>query len=390
MIARRVGTLLALLACAGALVYVERAAERPLASQPFPDSAEYASSARSLALGDGFYTNVHAGSREPPRYPLGYPLVLVPFASVGTYPRDVQRGAKFWVLFYVLATLIAAWALGGALAAAIAAGVLAASPFASDAAGLVMSDAFVAGLTVLMLPLLRFMNRSGTRLAGAATGLAMLARITAVVNLVGLLVALPRRSYRSILSFALPSLIGLALLQWLMFGSPLTTGYDYWGVSGDSFSLAHLTQGYSLERDGPWIIPDRLDGALLDWTCPCQTGGPQASLPNLTFYPLVLAGIFWVFSPPLLPLLGLWCAWRRRRDPIGRYALTVTVLTLFVYGFYFYQGTRFMAGPATILAVLGCVWLSEALERLGRRVRSSPALVRLAAVHPRAPSPESE
>jgi hypothetical protein len=48
-------------------------------------------------------------------------------------------------------------------------------------------------LTVLMLPLLRHIARAGARLAGTATGLATIIRLTAGVNLVALLVALPRR-----------------------------------------------------------------------------------------------------------------------------------------------------------------------------------------------------
>lgn len=363
--ARRVGVLLAALVCAGVLVYVERAPERPLAQQPFPDSAEYADSAHSLAHDKGFYTYVHQGSRQPPRYPPGYPMALAPFAAVGSYPRDVQRGAKFWAMIYVLVAVAAAWVLGGPLAGALVALFIGVSPFARDAAGLVMSDVFVAALTVLMLPLLRHTTRSGARLAGAATGLAALARVTAAINLIALLFAWPRKSYKSILLFALPPLIGLALLQWVMFGSPLKTGYSYWGVLNHSFALGYSTSN-SVVREGPWIFPDRLNGQLLNSVCPCQLGGPQASLPNLTFYPLLLASLFWVFSPPLVPLLGLIYAWRRRRDPIGRYALAVTALSLLVFEFYFYQGTRFMAGPATVLTVLASVWLAELAGQLWR------------------------
>jgi 4-amino-4-deoxy-L-arabinose transferase-like glycosyltransferase len=235
--ARRIGVLLAAMVCAATLVYVERAPERPLAQQPFPDSAEYASAARSLAHDKGFYTYVHDASRQPPRYPPGYPMALAPFAATGPYPRGIQRGAKFWAMLYVLVAIVAAWVLGGPLAGALAALFIGASPFARDAAGLVLSDAFTATLTVLVLPLLRHPKRSGDRLAGTAAGLAAIARVTGVINLIALLVVLPRRSYKTVLLFALPSLVGLALLQWAMFGSPLKTGYSYWdassGVSGN-------------------------------------------------------------------------------------------------------------------------------------------------------------
>jgi 4-amino-4-deoxy-L-arabinose transferase-like glycosyltransferase len=363
--ARRLGVILAALVCAAVLVDVERAPERQLAEQPFPDSAEYASSAHSLAHDKGFFTYVHRDSRQPPRYTPGYPMMLEPFTAVGAYPRNVQRGAKFWAMVYVLVAMLAAWVLGGPLAGALAALFIVISPFARDSAGLVLSDAFVAAFTVLMLPLLRPTTRSGARLAGAMTGLATLARVTAGVNLIALLAAFPRRLYKPVLIFALPSLFGLALLQWALFGSPLESGYSYWGVARHMFALGYTTSD-SVIRGGPYIFPDRLNGSLLNWVCPCQIGGPQASLPNLTFYPLLLAGVFWVFSPPLVPLLGLIYAWRRRRDAVGRYTLVVIVLSLLVFEVYHYQETRFMAGPATLLTVLASVWLAEFGGRLWR------------------------
>jgi 4-amino-4-deoxy-L-arabinose transferase-like glycosyltransferase len=365
-VGKLIASLLAAGVCAGVLVYVERAPEQPLAQQPGPDAPEYASAAVSLAHDKGFYTFIHSGSREPPRYPPGYPMALAPFAAVGSFPRDVQRGAKFWAMFYVLVAVAAAWVLGGPMAGVLAALLVGLSPFARHAAGLVLSDALVAALTVLMLPLLRLANRSGDRLAGTATGVATVARLTAGINLVGLLASMPRRSGKRALLFAIPWLIGLGLLQWLMFGSPLKTGYSYWGVAGHFFSLSYIT-GKAVVREGPFIFPDRLNGQLLNWVCPCQVGGPQASLPNLTFYPLVLASAFWVFSPPLVPLLGLGYAWRIRRDPVGRYTLVVTVLTLLLFEVYEFQAARFLAGPATLLLVLACVWMAEFGERLWRR-----------------------
>jgi 4-amino-4-deoxy-L-arabinose transferase-like glycosyltransferase len=349
----------AVLACAIVLMTVERAAERPLAMQPAPDSIEYATAAQSIAHDRGFYSSYTATHnwRQPPRYPPGYPLALAPFAAVGSYPRNVQRGAKFWAMAYVLIAVIAAWVLGGPLAAILAAVFIGFSPFARDAAGLILSDAFTATLTVLMLPLVKYMNRDGARLAGAVGGFSLLARVTGGVNLIAVLATLPRRLLKPAILFAIPSVIVLALLQWVLFNNPLETGYSYWGVASHNFALSYLT-GSSV-REGPFIFPDLLNGKLMSWVCPCELGGAQASLPNITFYPALLAGLFWVFSPPLVPLLGLAYAWRHRRDAVGRYTLLVLVLSLLVFAVYFYQGTRFMAGPATVLTVLAAVWLAE-------------------------------
>jgi hypothetical protein len=363
---RRALTLVATLACLAGGAYIATAPEHPFSVQPFPDAAEYASSAYALAHDQGYSTNVHSGQAQPPRYPPGYPLALAPFAAAGSYPHDVQQGAKFYALAYFAVAVLAAWVLAGPLAGLLAAVLVGASPFAHDAAGFVLSDALVAGLTVLPLALLGAPNRPRARLAGAAAGLALLARLAAAVNLIALIVAWPRRSLRSAVACAVPPVVGLALLQWTLFGSPLRTGYDYWGVADHTFSAAFLTSP-STFRERPQILPDRLDGALLDWVCPCDVGGPQASLPNLTLYPAILAGLFWIFSPPLVPLLGLLYAWRRRHDPVGRYALAVTGLTLLVFWFYVYQAPRFMAGAATVLTVLASVWLADSVSaRRGR------------------------
>ena len=241
--------------------------------------------------------------------------------------------------FYVLAVVAASWVLGGPLAAIVGGLFVGFSPFARDSAGLVLSDIFVAALMVVVMPLLKPVSRSGARLAGALAGLATVARLTAGVSIVGLLAALPRRYYKPMLMFALPPLIGLALLQWALFGSPTDTGYNYWGFASHVISLGYVA-GHSVVRGGPFIFPDRLNGALLNWICPCQPGGPQASLPNFTFYPLQLASVFWVFSPPFVPLLGLLYAWRRRSEPVARYALMVTGLSLIVFIPYLYQETK--------------------------------------------------
>jgi hypothetical protein len=159
----------------------------------------------SINPGRRLLARLTVGRGEPPQYPAGYPMALAPFASVGTYPRDVQRGAKFWALFYLLSVLVAAWVLGG---------------------------------------------------------------------------------------------------RW----------------------------------------------------------------------PLQLASVFWVFSPPFVPLFGLFYAWRRRREAVGRYALIVTVLSLVVF-----ERTSFRKPDSSRsddrLTVLASVWLAElatALRGRWRRTRHAP------------------
>ncbi len=131
-------------------------------------------------------------------------------------------------------------------------------------------------------------------------------------------------------------------------------------------SAAYLTSADTY-RERPFIFPDRLEQV-----CGCGVEGADASPANLPFYPLVLAGVIWIFSPPLVPLVGLVYAWRRRRDPVGRYALVVTGLSLLLFWCYRFQGARFVAGPATVLTVLASVALAAGAGKVWPRAFASP------------------
>ena len=337
-----------------ALVPVLSSESRPLETQPFPDAAEYADAAYQLARGNGYVTYVHNQENRPPRYPPGFSLALTPFvAFAGPYPASVQMAVKVFAALYVLAAVFSAWALGGPLAAALTATLVGVSPLAQVSASLILSDAFAAALTVFMIVLLHRPSARRVSLAGALTGALLVVRLSAVVNLMALILSLPPRYWRRVVGFSLPAIIGLGLYHWRTFGSPFRTGYGYWLPDQRNFHWipALASPPKPPFTDGPWVVGDAMNGALLHWICPCPEGGPQAAFPNAFFYPLVLLGLFWIFAPPLTTLPGLWGAWTRRREAVGAFTLWLTVLSLSMYAFYFYQGARFMAGPATLLVI---------------------------------------
>jgi hypothetical protein len=80
-------------------------------------------------------------------------------------------------------------------------------------------------------------------------------------------------------------------------------------------------------------------------------------------YPLVLLGLFWIFVPPLTTLPGLVEVWRRRHEPGAAYALWLTVLTVVFHLFYWYLAARFMAAPATLLAIYTGAYVARRAER---------------------------
>lgn len=340
-----------------------RTPPRSMDDQPFPDSHEYADAARHLLSGDGYVTTVHDGESRPPRYPPGFSVALLPFAAAG----DVLNAAVWSGAVYVLAAVATAWLLGGPVAAGLTAALIGTAPFAIESASLLMSDALVTALTVLVAGLLR---RRLILPAVALAGVLPLLRLSAGLAVPAVLLALPPRTLRRTAALALSGLVVLAVFQWATFGSPLRTGYDYWLPDLKLFDPA-----YALQRpmgDAPTMVGDALNGALLDWLCPCpDDGGPLTQMPNVLFYPVVMFGPFWVFAPPLIGVVGLVFALRHWREPDARYTLWLTLLTVAAMTVYVFQAARLVAAPAVLLTI----YATEAAARfrwrsLRRRPRS--------------------
>jgi len=209
---------------------------------------------------------------------------------------------------------------------------------------------------------------STARLAGAGlvAGATILIRLSGVLMAAALLLACWRRTaWRGWLILAAGAALGVLLVgvqQWWTFGSPLRTGYDYWLPEVSSFGLAYPLDP-QIHRDGSGVVADSLDGALLRWACPCPEDDPLLAFRSVTFYPLVLLGLFWIVVPPLTTVPGLIEVWRRRREPGPAYALWLTVLTVLLHLFYWYLGARFMAAPATLLAIFTGAWVARLVER---------------------------
>ena len=116
--------------------------------------------------------------------------------------------------------------------------------------------------------------------------------------------------------------------------------------------------------DGPILFADRFHGALGAWACGnCASPGPFHTFPNWLFYALVVTGVFWVITPPLLAFLGTAEWFRIRRAPVGRFVLVAVVGQVVLYLPYFYQSARFVAPAVLMLMVLS----AAAIPRLAAR-----------------------
>ena len=361
--------LFALAATASVVFLVLTTNPRPLDQQPAPDSPEYADAARHLVAGDGYVTSVHDNIQQPPRYPPGFSLVLVPFdAFGGSYPSSVLAATPWLAVAYVLTAAVTALVLGGPIAAGIAVALLGTAPFSIESASLLLTDAFAAALTLIAAAMLQRRSFGPAAVAAFILGLLGLIRLSALVAIPALLVSLPRDLSRRVAVFILPGLLAIAIFQWATFGSPLKTGYDYWLPDLKMFDAA-----YVLERpmgDTPTMVGDRLSGELLMWLCPCpDDGGPLTQLPNVLFYPAVIFGPFWIFTPPLVGVVGLAFALRSWREPAARFTIWLTLLTLAMLIVYVFQAARLAAAPAALLTIYAAVGVARGLNAATARIR---------------------
>jgi hypothetical protein len=368
--------LLVLALSLGPLVMIE---PRPLNRQPSPDAQEYADAARHLAAGEGYFVTIRRGEVQPPRYPPGFSLALAPFGLVGSYPANVQLGSKLFAMLYLVVTLVAAWVVAGPLAATVAVALVGSSPFAVRYASLVMSDAFGAALAVAALAFICLPTPPRLAGAGLMTGALILVRLSGVLNLAALQAASfaaagERIRWRGRGLLVAGTLLGMVVVagqQWWTFGNPLATGYAHWLPEIRTFGLDYPLALDSL-RDGSGVVADSLDGYLVRWLCPCPDDDPLRAFRAVSFYPLTLLGLFWIFVPPLSTVPGLIEVWRRRREPGPSYVLWLTVITVLFHLVYYYLAARFMAGPTTLLAVYSGAFVARYVQQWAEAASARP------------------
>ena len=171
-----------------------------------------------------------SGTAIVPAYPLGFPVVMALAMAAG------GLGAAFYVPLAAGAGIVAlayraARNMASPVAAAATAMVVAWNPVLTNMAVQPMSDApaafwYLLALTLLLGP------RSRPAAAGLAFAMGVWTRPLVIALAPALLVLLPRRR-EAFLRFAAgsaPVFLAMAGLQWLMYGSPLRTGYG--GAAG--------------------------------------------------------------------------------------------------------------------------------------------------------------
>ena len=362
----------------------------PLESQPFPDTQSYASQARQIADGNGFVIDfderissaknlIGAKDTYPSRYPPGFSIFLSPFV-VAFGNSGIEVGVKVAVFSMLLTATIIAKRLSGYFAAIIVALTIATSPFFRKSSTLVMSDAFGALLCLLaILTVIELTRREirGTKtrnlsiLLGMICGYAVISRISLIFLFVAAIVVFAKRGNLSmiVLGFS-PFVLFLGILQYVQFGSPIRTGYSIYVQNITEFSFSYIARQNIFGERG-FIFPDLLHGRLMTWTCPCDKFGPIGKAPNFVFYPATLAGLYWIFMPPLLGVLGLIKIFLTRMSLTYQFMAAVIALNTLLMSAYFFQGARLVAPSAQILVICGSIASAEFAHRMVRRITRS-------------------
>jgi hypothetical protein len=144
---------------------------------------------------------------EPPRYPPGFSVFLVPFALLGNdYLASIQHAVAFYAALYVAIAAAAAWSFKGPLAGALAATLIGTSPFLRAYSGLFMSDALAAALVIVVVFLLRQPTAGRIAWAGFLAGVTVTIRLPMVVALAALLFIIPPANRQRLLLCAAPPL----------------------------------------------------------------------------------------------------------------------------------------------------------------------------------------
>lgn len=249
------------------------------------------------------------GLKLLPEFPPGLPLLMAG-ARLLAGPQAV-----FWVPWLCQACLVAIVFLlsrhrYGTLTGGLAAALMAAHPVAAAYAMQAMSDVPATLATVVAVYATMGRDKPRPLAAGLAGSLAMLIRPPLLLPMVVLCAAGLRRTPRAALVMAvgvLPGLLGLMLLQYQMFGSPLVSGH---GSAGRLFTTDAAI--HNLTAHGKWFLivhtPLIVPALWLGWRADRRFGTLMMALAGAVALPYVFYVVpfdDWEMLRFLLPGLAL-------------------------------------------------------------------------------------
>jgi hypothetical protein len=279
-----------------------------------------------------------------PICPSGFSIAMAPFVLVGG-----PQAAFLVIPLFAAVLVLATYAIGarfGARVGLASAAVTAASPAFLYQAVQPMSDVPAAALWLVAVACATGAKPRHLRLAGVAASGAILIRpnLVPLGVAIGLFVMLrPERPWSQRIreaaiyaAWCVPGCVGVALIQWAFYGSPLASGY---GSFSSLFAASHV--GPNLRRYGLWLWQSHTPAVALALLAPLVLPGPLTALllglavVNLGVYLPYLVFEDWSFLRFLLPTLPLLlilvmatldAVWRRARLPGSAVMLAVAAM----------------------------------------------------------------
>jgi 4-amino-4-deoxy-L-arabinose transferase-like glycosyltransferase len=336
---------------------------------PTPDAVEYFAGAVSLYQRGNYAIRI--GDQDlPPRYPPGYSLAMLPF--IGLLGENAIlapfRVNQLLGLVLIIALFCYFYRSRRPLLAAVAVAVLVTLPgfilFARSSMSELLGAALILAAYYCCVRGLRDRNLLFFPVAGFTLGAAALVRYQLLLFsplLLSVFFVGGFSKSRRLLTFLLSGLsltlvvIPMMLYNWVEFGSPALTGYDFWvpdqAAAGRAFGLRFLaTQLHLLWEEFSLTV----------------RGSRAAYVFGLGYY----------YSPAFLLLCGLAIVWSIRTE---KHRILLLPAALFVGGmlFYFWEDPRLYFAAAILAVPLIALFLGAVF---GGRPTMTPLGWRLALV----------
>ena len=331
--------------------------------KPYHDAYNYTLSAYNL-----YHHHIYGlklfGQYYSPKYPYGYPLLIIPFYVIfGSQPYNAVYCSLFFSLLSIVFAYLIGKELGNKFTGLIAALFIALCPMHINFSKLVMSDTsstfFVVFISWILLKAAHLDLRKQKFplfFLGLMTGFSVSVHLTNCLLIPPVLIALllgrksnPRSIFKKetiVLFGIIIALMPLLLYQYHTFGSPLRTGYEIWNPEQygklKSFSFKFFTHPHHHFKKGNFIA------FLLTYT------GLENPFYPACMVPLFILAVLFIFSQ------------RRAHNKQMMFLIfssLVVSLQLVFFSFYAWQDSRFLLRGVPLLMILAAYGITFSLDK---------------------------
>ncbi|TKJ32099.1 hypothetical protein CEE39_06240 [bacterium (candidate division B38) B3_B38] len=332
--------------------------------KPYSDAFQYSLSANNL-----YHHHIYGlkifGQFYSPKYPYGYPLLIIPFYAIfGSQPYNAVYCSLFFSLLSIVFAYLIGKELGNRFTGLIAALFVSLCPTHISFSKFVMTETSSTFLAIFICWLLLKATHLNLRkqnfllllFLGLITGFSVSVHLTNFLFIPPVLISLllggksnpsliVKKETIVFLGIIL-ALIPLLLYQYYTFGSPLRTGYEVWNPElygkFKSFSFKFVTHPHHDYKRGNFIA------FLFTYT------GLENPFYPACMVPLIIGGFLFILS-------------QRRAHNKQMIFLTFSSLVVFLqfvfFSFYAWQGGRHLLQGIPLLMILAAYGITFSFDR---------------------------